>query len=152
MILTALTVLVNPLSAGESLKFHSDFNTAMEASKKMGKPIVTIFSAKWCPPCQAMKKRVYPSSAVAPFHDSFVWAYLDADVPANRALMTKYGVQGIPHIAFVAPNGRQLDRSVGAMEPGAFANLLSDVLKKNQAVSAASRKNFHYLAKGSGTK
>lgn len=113
-----------------SPKFLTDYKAAMEQSKKDGKPAILVFSAPWCPPCQAMKKSVYPSKEVAALHDKFVWAYLDVDEDVNSKAAQKYAVQGIPHIQFVDPSGKDLGNQVGSTTAGDFAGTLSKVLKK----------------------
>lgn len=117
------------ISDEESLTFHDDYEEALAISAEEDKPLIAIFSAEWCPPCQTMKRSVYPSEAVQPFHDQFVWAYLDADVPANRPLMQRFGVSGIPHIAFVKPDGEPLGQFVGGAPPEGFAEILTQVLE-----------------------
>lgn len=113
---------------GSGPKFHHDIQSALAEAKQTNKPIVAIFSASWCGPCQMMKKKVYPSAEVAPYVDKFVWAYLDADLPANRDLMESHGVNGIPHIGFVSPDGKKLGQSVvGYTEPKEFASILAKV-------------------------
>lgn len=129
MIGLALSNVAAEEKSGEPV-FHHDFNEAMAAAGESGKPVVTIFSAKWCGPCQTMKKKVYPSSEVAPFHDSFVWAYLDTDQESNRSLMQKYRVSGIPHISFVSATGEVIEETKGSMAPADFAQVLTRTLKK----------------------
>ncbi len=113
-----------------SPKFSTNYKAALELAEKEGKPVVLVFSASWCPPCQSMKKNVYPSADVKPLHDKFVWAYLDADDEANAAAMKKYGVNGIPHIQFVGSNGKDLGTQVGGTSPSDFAGTLEKVLAK----------------------
>jgi len=110
--------------------FHDDFEVAMKESKASGKPVITIFSAKWCGPCQKMKKSVYPSAEVAPYHDKFIWAYLDTDKPKNSSLSKQFKVNGIPHIAFVTPAGELIESTRGSVPPAAFAKTLATVLTK----------------------
>ncbi|MDZ4286877.1 MAG: thioredoxin family protein [Prosthecobacter sp.] len=113
-----------------SPKFLTDYKAAIEQSKKEGKPAILVFSAAWCPPCQTMKKSVYPSKEVAALHDKFVWAYLDVDEDANSKAAQQYAVQGIPHVQFVDPSGKDLGNQVGSTTPGDFAGTLNKVLKK----------------------
>lgn len=116
-----------------SPKFKTDYAEAQAASKSSGKPMLVVFSASWCPPCQANKKNVYPNAAVKPFHDKFVWVYLDTDQKKNAAISKKFGVRGIPHIQFVDKDGKTLDKAVGGTSPARFAKQLQSVLKKASA-------------------
>jgi len=75
-----------------------------------------------------MKRAVYPSPEVKPFHDQFVWAYLDADEAENQTLMLQYGVQGIPHIAVHDSEGRVTAQLRGALGPDQLALELSKAI------------------------
>jgi thiol-disulfide isomerase/thioredoxin len=110
--------------------FVSTLAEAKTKAKAEGKPIIAVYSAVWCPPCQAMKKKVYPSSEVKEFHDKFVWAYIDTDVKENQADAQKAGVTGIPHIQFLSKGGKEIDKLVGGMPADAFAAKLKEVLEK----------------------
>jgi len=124
--------------------FHDDFEKARAASVESGKPLIAIFSASWCPPCQTMRREVYPSAEVRPHHDHFVWAYLDADEAANRPVMSQFKVSGIPHVAFVSPEGRILGHFAGAVPAKDFAEILKDVSAKASGSAGSG-------TKGSGT-
>ena len=113
-----------------SPEFKHSYAEAEKAAKASGKPMLLVFSASWCPPCQANKRNVYPSDAVKPFHDKFVWAYIDTDKKVNSAISRKYGVRGIPHVQFATSDGKALDKAVGGTSPDRFAATLQGVLKK----------------------
>jgi thiol:disulfide interchange protein len=113
-----------------SPKFEHTYRAALSEAKKSGKPILVVFSAVWCGPCQAMKKDVYPSDAVKPFHEKFVWAYLDADDKDNEKPMKEYKVAGIPHIEFLSSDGKSIGNHVGSTSPEEFAKKLESVLAK----------------------
>ena len=113
------------LSPAGSPSFLSSYDSAMASAKAAGKPAVLVFSAHWCPPCQMMKKEVYPSSEVAAVKDKFVWAYLDVDQPGTRAAAEKFQVRGIPAIFVVSPAGKQLGQQIGGSDAATFARMLA---------------------------
>lgn len=110
--------------------FITNFQKLQALQKSTGKPAVVVFSAVWCGPCQTMKKQVYPSAEVKPYHDKFLWVYLDADDASNKKAMEKFGVQGIPHIEFLDATGKSLQKQVGSVAPEAFAKILEETLAK----------------------
>jgi len=113
-----------------SPEFKDSSTYALSAAKKSGKPVVMVFSAAWCGPCQTMKKEVYPSAAVKAFHDKFIWAYLDIDDERNERVSKKFGVSSIPHIEFLDAQGKEIDKQIGSNSPEDFAKTLESVLAK----------------------
>ena len=113
-----------------SPKFEDSLRSALNDAKENGKPIVAVFSASWCGPCQKMKNDVYPSDAVKAYHDKFNWAYLDTDIRRNSKDGDKFGVKGIPHIQFLDKDGKPIDKQVGSTSAESFAKTLEGVLQK----------------------
>jgi thioredoxin-related protein len=113
-----------------SPKFGTDYQTALATAKKENKPVVLVFSAPWCGPCQTMKTEVYPSKEVAALHDQFVWAYLDVDEDANLVPSRKFRVESIPYIHFLSADGKDLGSQTGSVPSAEFAGILKKVLSK----------------------
>lgn len=114
-----------------SPKFFTSYGAVTKASKENGKPVILVFSAAWCGPCQKMKKEVYPSSEVQPLQDKFNWAYLDIDEEANSKLAEGFKVETIPHLFFLDSTGKTtLDDLKDVTPPKDFAKKLSKVLMK----------------------
>ncbi len=117
--------------------FATSADTVLKAAKDNGKPTILVFSASWCGPCQEMKKDVYPSAAVKPFHEQFNWAYLDIDVAANNKLFESYKLESVPHLLFLSAAGKTLDQQEGSSTPEEFATKLKGVLKKADGAKTA---------------
>ncbi|MBK1790918.1 thioredoxin family protein [Persicirhabdus sediminis] len=126
----AMLSLTTSALAGEP-SYEKDYKAAVSKAKEAGKPVVVIFSASWCPPCQVNKKDVYPSKAVEPYVDKFVWVYLDVDKDENKKLAEQYGVRGIPHIEFLSPDAKKLGNVVGGTTPEDFAASLKTMLAQS---------------------
>jgi len=114
-----------------SPKFFTTTAGVLKAARQNGKPVIIVFSASWCGPCQTMKKDVYPSSVVQPLHDKFNWAYLDIDDESNGKLAEGFKVDTIPHLFFLDSTGKTtLDDLKDVTTPKDFAKKLNKVLKK----------------------
>ena len=110
--------------------FETDFEEACKKARLEGKPMLVVFSASWCGPCQMNKQRVYPSAVVRKFHDDFVWVYLDMDIGENSKVARKFGVRGIPHIQFLDKRCDPIGQTVGGTGPIRFAATLKRMLRK----------------------
>ncbi len=141
---TGLCALPQSASADDfpkgSPKFVTSFRKVLSEQKETGKPAIVVFSAPWCGPCQTMKKSVYPSAAVKPFHDKFIWAYLDTDVALNKKAAEKFNVTGIPHIEFLNAAGESIGQQVGAGSAADFAKKLEGILAKAEETKKVAAK------------
>lgn len=94
--------------------FHweHDFAAAKKLSQEQGKPMMVVFSASWCPPCKQMKREVWPDAEVGKLvNDHYVPIYLDVDESQNKELTEKYGVDAIPFIIIINPQGSVIHRN-----------------------------------------
>ncbi len=147
ILLTVLSLLILPtFSVADKAgpEFSHDYKKALAKAKSSQKPLILIFSASWCPPCQYMKEAVYPSKQVKPFLDSFVWAYLDADVRKNGPVLAAYGASTIPHIEFLTSEGKSMGHIADALPPEQFAGVLE------KALSLSKEKGNRSTTQGSG--
>ncbi|MFZ4765860.1 MAG: thioredoxin family protein [Roseimicrobium sp.] len=110
--------------------FETKFSSAVKLAAANGKPVLAVFSAIWCAPCQQMKKEVYPAKAIQPFHDKFNWVYVDVDDASTEKLQQQFHIQYFPTIIFLNKDGKKVDEHVGGSDAKSFAEKLQSVLKK----------------------
>lgn len=92
------------------------------------KPRVYDFYTTWCVPCKVM----------APVFEELKTAYkgkvdmesLDAEDPANKALVDKYSVSGFPTFIFVDGSGKQVDAVFGTLSKGQFEDRLQRLIAR----------------------
>ena len=46
--------------------WRSDLTAALENAAAQDKPVLAYFTAEWCPPCQIMKREVWPREVGSP--------------------------------------------------------------------------------------
>ena len=92
---------------------HFDGPTFEADVLQAAEPVVVDFYADWCPPCKMME----------PVVDQIANEYLDRvtvgklDVDVSAAVAMRYGVMGIPTLAYFN-EGKLVDRLVGYPGPG----------------------------------
>ncbi len=104
-------------------RFYVD---ALGRAKKEQKPVVLDFGAKWCVPCQRMEKETLTDSRVTSLLAHCVLVKIDAD--EHAALISKYGVSGVPDVRFLSPDGLEKKRLVDFQDAKLFAEELTELL------------------------
>jgi thioredoxin 1 len=94
-------------------------------------PVIVDFWAPWCGPCRMVAPTL---DKLAKEHaGKLVIAKVNTD--ENNAWATKYGVQGIPTMLFIA-NGKVVHKQVGALPEGMLRNVVDQFLQVLQPQKA----------------
>jgi thiol:disulfide interchange protein DsbD len=113
---------------------------AAQIARDNGRPLVVDFMADWCLPCKEMDVQVFSHPDVVNELAAFTLLRVDLtredDDPSLAAVKTKYGVNTLPAVRIVSPQGRIVQRfdtivdaptflkslALGASRQGALAN------------------------------
>lgn len=90
------------------------FTDVLSLAEQKNKLIYVDMSAKWCVPCQLMKRDVYTDKETADFFNAnFVNYLVDAEVGEGPDLKVIFGVEEFPTLLFVNSKGRVIHKKVG---------------------------------------
>lgn len=107
------------------------FETALAQAKHDCKPVLIDFFADWCAACKELDQHTYIDKGVAAESQRFIRIKVDGteDHDVLEALYERFGIQGLPTVAFVDPMGQVLDnpRVTGFLPPEKFVQEMQKV-------------------------
>ena len=109
-------------SVGELPSVYVD---ALAKAKTHQKPIVLDFTATWCAPCQRMENETFSDANVKRLLARCELVKADAD--EHAALISLYGVRGLPNIRLLSPDGVEVRRMVDFQDAESFAKELQEL-------------------------
>lgn len=98
----------NSQASNNSAVINVTTNSFQQLLANTQKPIVLVFSASWCKPCQTMKPIIEEIAREIP-----EVTFLRADFDANPELVQNFRVDSIPAVLFIRKDGYIVDRSIG---------------------------------------
>jgi thiol:disulfide interchange protein DsbD len=115
----------------EKLATAAPFEAVLEKAKANCKPVMIDFFADWCAACKELDQHTYTQPGVVAEAERFVKVKVDGtdEHEVLDALYKRFGVQGLPTVAFIDPMGKVLEspRVTGFMKADDFVNELKKV-------------------------
>lgn len=162
---TSKTESGEPVSKPAAKKTHGFFvndpEKALALAREKNLPILIDFFGIWCPPCNMLDEKVFPSSEFQNAAKNFVKLKVDADAEVSWDLKSRYKVGGYPTIVLASADGDEIGRIVGYRPKAEFAkelkrawaereNTFSKLKDKadNGDASAAERVGHIYFERG----
>jgi len=104
---------------------------AAMAEASAERPVLALFTADWCGPCQTLKSNVFADSSVAgELAGRVVPLYVDLTSPeagsSEADLAARHAVQSIPTMILMDGQGAVLGRRSGVMSAGEFTAWLDE--------------------------
>lgn len=101
---------------------RSGFEQAKAAARAAGRPLVVVFTAKWCGPCHVMNRTVWRERGMDAWIRGNAVAVL-VDIDDDRTTAKAFGVQAVP-TTIVLVDGQIADRTTGMRDAGSMVNWL----------------------------
>ncbi|HVG03671.1 MAG TPA: thioredoxin family protein [Burkholderiaceae bacterium] len=102
----------------------SDIDSAFAKAVADKKPVFLFWTAAWCPPCNHVKSTIFTRPDFVAKSRSFVPVYVDGDTPGGQALGKRFNVSGYPTMVLLTPDGSEVTRLEGSIEPAKYMQLL----------------------------
>lgn len=103
-----------------------DFRSAENEARRLNRPLLVHFHAKWCGPCQIMNRDVLSDASVLRQLDlSVVAVKVDADERPD--LIQRFSVESLPTDVFLDPSGYVMDRSSGLRARDSYLSLITRI-------------------------
>lgn len=107
------------------------FEAALAQARAEGKPVMIDFFAEWCAACKELDKFTYVAPQVKDEATRFAMVKVDGtnDHTVLETLYARFGVQGLPTVAFIGSDGEVLEdpKVTGFLGPDAFLAELKKV-------------------------
>jgi thiol:disulfide interchange protein DsbD len=102
----------------------SPVDRALAAARASGKPVMIDFFAEWCAACKELDRATYVAPQVVAESQRFVRIKVDGTNGQDSldALYQRFGIEGLPTVAFVSSRGEilQQPRVMGFLGPEEF--------------------------------
>lgn len=101
-----------PPVQGTKLPWFDLYTEGLADSSQTERPMMVDFTADWCAACQEMEAEVfYHEDVRGRLGTDFTLVKVDLDekIEANQKAFASFGFSGLPAVAFVAPDGNELE-------------------------------------------
>lgn len=126
-LLASSTLLTSPswaaLPAGKAgIEWHAassdaEVDRAFALARQSGKPVFLYWGAVWCPPCNQVQATLFSRADFIERSRAFVPVYVDGDKPGAQKVAARFKVSGYPTMILFKPDGSEVTRLPGEVDP-----------------------------------
>lgn len=112
----------------------AEVDKAFALARKTGKPVFLYWGAVWCPPCNQVKATLFSRPDFAERTRAFVPVYVDGDKPGAQKVASRFKVSGYPTMIVFKPDGSEITRLPGEVDPQRYLLTLTSALNAQSPV------------------
>jgi thiol-disulfide isomerase/thioredoxin len=135
---------------------EAEVDKAFALARRSGKPVYLYWGAVWCPPCNQVKATLFSRPDFVERSRAFVSVYVDGDKPGAQKVASKYKVSGYPTMILFKPDGTEVTRLPGEVDPERYLVALTtgldaqvpvkDLVKRTGAGQSLTPEQWRLLA------
>lgn len=114
----------------------AEVDRAFALARASGKPVFLYWGAVWCPPCNQVKATLFSRPDFVERSRAFVPVYVDGDKPGAQKVASRFKVVGYPTMILFKPDGTELTRLPGEVDPQRYLLTLTQGLDAQVPVKA----------------
>lgn len=146
IVIGAFAVVALATSASASVKStvkwtDETYEQMLARAKQENKYIFIDFYAVWCGPCKRMDEVTFVDAHATELLNSMIPAHWDAEKEPWMAVAKKYKVSAYPTFLVIGPDGKEVDRHLGYLDPAPFIETI-DGYRKGVGTIAALEKQL----------
>lgn len=115
MMMVCLIAVLNVAGQGINF-FKGNYQEALAKAAETNKMVFIDFYTEWCGPCKMMAKEVFTDKSVGEYYNGkFIAIQLNAEDPANKAVVKQFKISAYPTLAYVRSDGKVVLQKTGSM-------------------------------------
>lgn len=105
------------------------YDDILKKANNESKHVFIDFYTTWCGPCKQLDKVTYQDEKVVGFLNSIVAAKYDAEKGEGKELAARFKVKAYPTMVLLGPDGEEVDRHIGYLDPAEFLEVMEGYQK-----------------------
>ena len=122
--------------AWQAAAADADIDRAFTLARSEKKPVLLYWGASWCPPCNQLKATLFNRQEFAALSKNFIAVAVDGDQPGAQKLGRRFKVSGYPTTVLFTPDGHEITRLPGEVDPPQALAVLQLGLAGGRAVKS----------------
>lgn len=131
-----------PGIAWQMASSDKEVDKAFALARQAGKPVYLYWGAVWCPPCNQVKATLFSRPDFVERSRAFVPVYVDGDKPGAQKVASRFKVQGYPTMIIFKPDGTEITRLPGEVDPERYLLTLTAGLNAQVPVKELMRRGL----------